>query len=65
MVRLPLEIASEWLIVRRNGEQLSQYQLEENARRDYEGWMGAALYRRWVIRPRRFRCVEAKDWDEA
>lgn len=63
---LRLEVTSEWLIIRRNGEQLGQpYQLEENARRDFGGWRGASLYRRWVLRPRHFRPVEAKDWDEA
>jgi hypothetical protein len=63
--RLPCVIAAEWMIQRRAGELQGPYRNEEDARRDYDGLKGAALYRRWVLRPRNYRLVQAREWDVA
>lgn len=63
---LPVVVTREYLIVRRNGEQWGgPYRNEADALRDFGTLRGASLYRRWVIRPRNYRLVETKPWDEA
>lgn len=64
-VRWPVAFTHEYLIVRRNGEDNGPYRNEVDARRDFGQWRGAALYRRWVIRPVSYRLVESKPWDAA
>jgi hypothetical protein len=64
-ITLPYVIAAEWVIQRRAGELQGPYRNEVDVRRDYDGLKGAALYRRRVIRPRNYRLLEAKEWDEA
>ena len=59
------ELASEWMIKRRNGELQGPYCNEVDVMRDYDGLKGAALYRRRVLRSTHYRLVEAKEWDVA